>query len=103
MTAKNFAGQVQKRYLPRFLSYDFTEAEHLAVIVLFRFRCVLGVMVFVEKLDYLKAAAVDVKVNVALFKIRRNCFPFLHLRIHSLDFLSCGAADAFAVNRGRDK
>ena len=103
MTAKNFAGQVQKRYLPRFLSYDFTEAEHLAVIVLFRFRCVLGVMVFVEKLDYLKAAAVDVKVNVAFFKVRRNCFPFLYLRIHSLDFLPCGVADAFAVNRGRDK
>lgn len=54
MTAKNFAGQVQKRYLPRFLSYDFTETEHLAVIVHFRLRCVLGVMVFVEKLDYLK-------------------------------------------------
>lgn len=60
-------------------------------------------MVTVEELDDMKAAAVDVKVDIALFKVRSDSLPYLHLRVHSLDLTPCGITDTLAVNTRRNK
>ena len=60
-------------------------------------------MVAVEEFNDMKAAAVDIKVDIALFKIRRDGLPNLYLRIHLLDLAPCGIADTLAVDMRRYK
>ena len=60
-------------------------------------------MMTVEKLDDVKAAAVDVKMDIALLKIRCDGFPYLDLRKHPLNFAPCGVADTLAVNARRNE
>ena len=57
----------------------------------------------VEKLHDLKAAAVDVKMDIAFLKIRRDSFPYLVLRVHPLNFAPRGIADTLAVSARRNE
>ena len=38
-------------------------------------------MIFIKKLYNVEAAAIDIKMNVALLKIRSDRFPHLHFRV----------------------
>lgn len=60
-------------------------------------------MVTVEELNDMKTAAIDVKVDIPRFKIRRYRFPNLDLRIHSFDLTPSGVTDTFAVSLRRYK
>ena len=57
----------------------------------------------VEKFNDMKPAAVDIKMNIAFFKIRRNGFPYFYFRVQFFDCTPGGIADSFAVHFGRNK
>ena len=60
-------------------------------------------MMTVEKLDDMKTAAVDIKVDISFFEIRSDSFPNPDLRIHTLNLAPRGVADTLAVSTRRYK
>ena len=60
-------------------------------------------MVTVEELNDMESAAIDVKVDISRFKIRRDRTPNLDLRIHSFDLTPSDVPDTFAVSLRRYK
>ena len=73
--------------ISRNLTNDLVEPEHSVreLLVLFfgaSFRIIWIWMVFVKKLYNVKAATIDIKMNIALFKIRCDRFPHFHFRVH---------------------
>lgn len=90
-----------------FVIYPLLKPEHtvgkLLIYMLRHIRFVrVGVMRIV-KLNDVKPAAVDVKMNVPLFKIRRHRFTHLDLRIQPFNLAPSSIADSFAVNFRRDE
>ena len=87
------------------LYHSLFKSEHSVIHQVIRLyvRIVWVGMVSVEELDDMKSAAVDVEVDITLFKIRRDGLPDLHLRIHSLNLTPRGIADTFAVDMRRYK
>ena len=85
--------------------HSLFKAEHPVIhqIISLRVGIIRVGMVTVEKLDDMESAAVDIKVDIALFKIRRDGLPNLHLRIHPLDLAPCCVPDTLAVDMGRNK
>ena len=58
-------------------------------------------MAAVEILNYMKAAAIDVEMDITGFKIRRDRTPDLDLRKHSFDLAPSGVTDTLAVSLRR--
>ena len=76
--------------------HSFLEYEE-AVFLIKLLRHVRVGVVFVEELDGMEAATVNVEVNVAAVKIGGAGFPHLHLGVHLLDGFPDGLADAPAL------
>ena len=55
-------------------------------------------MMTVEEFYDMEAAAVDVKVDVAFFKVRSYGLPDIDDRIHSFNFKSGSITNSFAVS-----
>ena len=95
--------------ISRNLTNDLVEPEHSVreLLVLFfgaSFRIIWIWMVFVKKLHNVKAATIDIKMNIALFKIRCDRFPHFHFRVHFFDSAPSGISYAFAMDsRGNKK
>ena len=51
----------------------------------------------------MKAAAVDIEMDIPLFKIRSDRLPHLHLWMQLFNLAPCSIADTLAVNIGRNK
>lgn len=85
----------------------FFKTEHsigkLIVVHFCRIRVIKIGMVAVKKFYNAKSAAVNVKMNVALFKIRRDRFPDFNLGMKLFDLTPSCIADAFAVDFRRYK
>ena len=60
-------------------------------------------MVTVEKLHDVEAAAVDIEVDIPLFKIRRNGFPDRYFRVQPFHRAPGSVADALAVRLRRNE
>ena len=60
-------------------------------------------MIFVEKLHNVEAAAIDIKMNVALLKIRSDRFPHLHFRVQFFNSTPSSISDTFAMDSRRNK
>ena len=84
-------------------SHHFFKSEHSVVHQVVAVGIVRVGVVTVKKLNDMKTAAIDVKVDIALFKVRCDGFPYLHLRINPLNFTPCGIADTLAVDMRRYK
>ena len=69
------------------------------LIKVFRHIGVVRVEVMaVIELNYMKSAAVHIKVYIPLFKIRSDGLPDLHLRVELFHFSPLGISDTFAVD-----
>ena len=55
-------------------------------------------MMFVEKLNGMETAAIDVEVDIAAVEIWGTGFPHFYLWMHGLYGFPDGLADAFALN-----
>ena len=78
------------------LLHSFLEFEQAVFLVEMLRHVRVGVM-FIEELDSMEAAAVDVEVNVAAVEIRGAGFPYLNLGMHRLDALPDCLTDALAL------
>ena len=87
--------------------YPLLKSEHtirkLLIYMLRHFRIVRIRMVTVIKFHNMKTAAIDIEMDIPLFKIRSDCLPDLHIRVHLFDLAPCGIADSLAVYIGRNK
>ena len=68
------------------LSNDLFKPEHSVweLLVQFfgtHFRIIWIWMIFVKKLHNVKAATINIKMNISLFKIRCYRFPHVHFRM----------------------
>ena len=85
--------------------HSFLESEHPDVLRTIGLR--VGIirigMKEKKKLHDMESASVDIKMDVALFKIRRDRFPDLDLRMHLLYLAPRRIADTPAVNMRRNK
>ena len=87
------------------LFHHLHKAEHLVrpLVGILPFtlgQFVLGLKILAPKLIDLKTAFVDVKVDIALFKIGRAGFPYFGLGMLSLDRLPRAVADSFTMCLG---
>ena len=84
------------------------ESEHLVrsfvgVMLIFVLERMVGLEIFAPELIDLKAALVNVKMNVTLLKIRRAGLPNLGFGVQSLNCEPRSVADPLCVLFGRDK
>ena len=87
--------------------YPLLKPEHtvgeLLIYMLRYIRFVRVGVLGIIKLNDLKSAAVDVKMNVPLFKIRSHRFSHSDLRIQPFNLAPSSIADSLAVNFRRDE
>ena len=95
-------------YHPDFLFHYLKKSEHLirtlvgGVLIIVR-HCVIGFEILTPKLVYLKAAFIDVEMDIPLFKIWRTSLPHLGFGVQSLNRLPRTVTDAFAVLIGQSE
>ena len=75
----------------------------LLVYMLRHFRIIGIGVVTVIKFHNMKTAAIDIEMDIPLFKIRSDCLPDLHLRVQLFHLAPCGITNTLAVNEGRNK
>lgn len=88
------------------LSHHLPEQKHFIIFMpvpylIFRYGWTMKM--FVPELHDVEPAAVHIKMDVALFEIRRTGFPNLDFRVHGFHGLPRCLTDAFAMNFGRDE
>ena len=76
--------------------HSFLEFEQAVFLVKLLGHVRVGVM-FVEELDGMEAAAVDIEVDVAAVEIRGACLPQFNLGMHCLNALPDCLTDALAL------
>ena len=91
-----------------FSFHNLNKSEHLVgafigVVVVFARHFVIGDEIFAPELIDLKAAFVDVKMYVALFKIGRAGLPYLRFGVERFDRKPRAVADALRVLLGIGK
>ena len=90
-----------------FVIYLLLKPEHTVGELLVKLLRKIGVVrigvMRIIKLNDVKSAAVDVKMNVPLFKIRSHRFPHRDLRIQPFNLAPSSIADSLAVNFRRDE
>ena len=95
-------------YHPDFLFHYLKKSEHLirtlvgGVLIIVR-HCVIGFEILTPKLVDLKAAFIDVEMDIPLFKIWRTGFPNLGFRVQSFNGKPRAISDPSAVRLGQDK
>ena len=87
--------------------YPLFKPEHSLRELLVYMLCHIGIVrvgvVRIIELHNMKPAAIHIEMNIALFKIRRDRFPDLDLRMHLLYLAPRRIADTPAVNMRRNK
>ena len=77
--------------------------RELLVYMLRQFRIIRVWVVAVIEFHNMKAAAVHIKMNIPLFKIRSDRLPDLHLQMQLFHLAPSRIADTLAVHMGRNK
>ena len=94
-------------YHPDFLFHYLKKSEHLirtlvgGVLIIVR-HCVIGFEILTPKLVDLKAAFIDVEMDIPLFKIWRTSLPYLGFGVQSLNGKPRAIAISSAVRIGRN-
>ena len=90
-----------------YLFQSLLKSEHSVRKLLIRLLYYIGIvgigMMVVEKLNNVKPASIDVKVNIAFLKVWCNGFPYCHFRVQLFHSTPRGVADAFAMRFWGDK
>ena len=95
-------------YHPDFLFHYLKKSEHLIrtlvgdVLIIVR-HCVIGFEILTPKLVDLKAAFIDVEMDIPLFKIWRTSLPHLGFGVQSLNGKPRAIANSSAVRIGRNE
>ena len=91
-------------FIIEFLSHSFFKPEHAIrklLINLFRHFGIPGIRVMaVIEFHNMKSAAVDIKMNITLFKIGCDSFPELNLGMNLFHLSPCGIPYSLLCTRG---